>query len=79
MAISAMPKILAALSAVSGVLGTWLMYKNSLALGQFSPYWNDKLIAEVKSLNSKRLKLQRIGLAFLIASIVLACASALLG
>ena len=74
-----MPKILAVLSMISGILGTWLLYKGSVSLGQFSAYWNDKLIAEVKAQNSKRLKIQRTGLGFLIASIVLAGASALLG
>jgi hypothetical protein len=72
-------KILAVLSMISGILGTWLLYNGSVSLGQFGAYWNDKLIAEVKAQNNKRLKLQRTGLIFLIASIVLAGASALLG
>jgi hypothetical protein len=73
------PKILAILSMISGILGTWLLYKGSLSSGQFGAYWNDKLIEEVKAQNSERLKIQRTGLGFLIASIVLAGASALLG
>jgi hypothetical protein len=73
------PKILAVLSMISGILGTWLLYKGSVSLGQFGAYWNDKLIAELKAQNNKRLKIQRTGLGFLIASIVLAGASALLG
>jgi hypothetical protein len=73
------PKILAVLSMISGILGTWLLYKGSVSLGQFGAYWNDKLIAELKAQNSERLKIQRTGLGFLIASIVLAGASALLG
>ncbi len=73
------PKILAVLSMISGILGTWLLYKGSVSLGQFDGYWNDKLIAELTARNNKRLKIQRTGLGFLIASIVLAGASALLG
>lgn len=58
--------------------GTYLMYKYSVTLGQFTPYWSNELIAEVKSQNAKRLKYQRIALALLIASIILAGSSALL-
>ena len=38
------PKILAVLSMISGILGTWLLYKGSVSLGQFDGYWNDKLM-----------------------------------
>jgi hypothetical protein len=64
---------------LTGIAGTWLLYKGSVSLAQFSPYWNDKLIEEVKAANSKRLKIQRSGFCLLIASILLAGASALLG
>ncbi len=73
------PKILAALSMLTGILGTWLLYKSSVSTAQFGAYWNDKLIAEVKAANSKRLRIQRIGFFLLIASILLAGASVLLG
>jgi hypothetical protein len=72
-------KALAGLSVVTGVCGTYLMYKYSATLGQFTPYWSHELIAEVKAQNAKRLKGQRIGFAFLIAGIILAGASALIG
>jgi hypothetical protein len=70
-------KVLATLSALSAASGTYLMWKYSLSLGQFSAYWNAKLIDEVKAQNAKRLKYQKIALALLIAGIALACASAL--
>jgi hypothetical protein len=70
-------KVLAALSGLSGASGTYLMYKYTVTLAQFSAYWNAKLIAEVNAENVKRLKYQRIAFALLIASIFLACASAL--
>ena len=69
--------ILAVSSAILSAAGTYLMYHYSMTPGQFSTYWNNELIAEVKAQNAKRLRRQRIGLAILIAGIVLACVSVL--
>jgi hypothetical protein len=69
-------KILVLLSALSSAVGTYLMYRYSVTLAQFSAYMSPKLVEEVKAANAKRLKGQRIGLALLIAGIVLACVSA---
>jgi hypothetical protein len=71
-----MPRILMTLSALCGGVGTALMYKYSVTLTQLTPYTNPELTAQVNAQNAKMLTGQRIGLGFLIVSIILALISA---
>jgi hypothetical protein len=42
-------KVLAVLSAGTGAVGTWMMYRYSVTLAQFTGYSSPKLVAEIKA------------------------------
>jgi hypothetical protein len=69
--------VLAILSALLSISATYLMFQQGMTLAQFMGYASPKLIAEVEAQNAKRLRVQKISLALLLAASVLACASAL--
>jgi hypothetical protein len=65
-------KIFGLLSAVLGAGGTLLLFFGSFAYEGFSPYINQQMIDAQMKRNKRRQALQRVGLAMLMASFVLA-------
>ena len=78
-ALTVLPKIIGILSAVSGAVGTGLLYKGSFAYEQLMPYSNAEMVAEMTKRNKSRNRFQRAGLALIMVSFVLAGVSVLLG
>jgi hypothetical protein len=76
---SMLPKIVGLISALSGAVGTWLLYKGSFAYEQMAYYSNHAMAEEVGKRNKTRHSLQRAGLILIMISFVLAGISVLLG
>jgi hypothetical protein len=68
-------KIVGLLSAISGAVGTLLLFFGSFAYEQPSYYANQKLIDDMVKRNKRRQLLQRTGLGLLMLSFVLGGAS----
>jgi hypothetical protein len=69
---TALPKIVGLISALSGAAGTWLLYKGSFAYEQLMPYVNNAMIDEISKRNKKRHAFQRAGLILIMISFLLA-------
>lgn len=72
-------KIFGLLSAILGAAGTVCLYLGSFAYEQFPYYASRASVAETSRRNRKRQRLQRVGLALIMISFVLAGISVLLG
>ena len=64
-------KIIGIAAALAGALGTSLLYGGTFGFETFGPYTNPKLVAQMTARNRRRLRLQRVGLAFLMLSFLL--------